>query len=386
MRRVPHFPHSARRMNSRFNHPPRRIVIKLGTSVLTGGSRHLSQPRMVALARQCATLHRQGHEIILCSSGAIAAGRSQLGFPDLTNTIAHKQMLAAVGQTRLMLTWARFFGIYDLNVGQILLTHADVESRRRFLNAQDTLRALLTQHIIPVINENDVVATDEIKIGDNDNLSALVTVLAEADLLIILTDQAGLFTSDPHDDPHAELIPEVREIDETVLALAGDSRSGLGTGGMVTKLQAATVARRAGAEVIIADGGQPDVLLRLVAGEPLGTYFPAPPRSPESRKRRILAGAVKTGRIVIDAGAAQALRHAGRSLLPAGITAVEGTFERGDTVSILGPERLELARGIVRYDADSLRHLCGRHSDDIPKLLGYTYGAVAVHRNDLVVL
>ncbi len=372
-------------MSSRFPKTPQRIVIKLGTSVLTGGSRHLSQPRMVDLARQCAELHRRGHEIILCTSGAIAAGRSQLDFPDLSNTIAHKQMLAAVGQTRLMLKWARFFGIYGLDVGQILLTHADVESRRRFLNAQDTLRALLERGIVPVINENDVVATDEIKIGDNDNLSALVAVLAEAELLIILTDQEGLFTADPHDDPQARLITEVQEIDE-VLSLAGDSRSGLGTGGMITKLQAAVIARRAGSSVIIAGGDQPDVLLRLIAGEPLGTYFPAPSAPPENRKRWILAGAVKTGRIVVDAGAATALRHAGRSLLPAGITEVSGTFERGDTVSILGPDGLELARGIVRYDATSLQALRGCHSDEIPARLGYTYGAVAVHRNDLVIL
>jgi glutamate 5-kinase len=231
-----------------------RIVVKLGTSVLTGGTPHLDRAHMVELTRQCAQLCRQGHDLIICTSGAIAAGRERLDFPDLSPTVTTKQMLAAVGQSRLMFEWERFFDIYGVHVGQILLTRADVEDRRRFLNARDTIHSLLEQHIVPVVNENDAVATAEIKVGDNDNLSALVVLLAEADLLLLLTDQPGLFTADPRTDPAARLIPEVSNIDETLRRLAGQSVSGLGVGGMVTKLQAADVARRAGADVVIAAG------------------------------------------------------------------------------------------------------------------------------------
>ncbi|MCJ7548283.1 MAG: glutamate 5-kinase [Anaerolineae bacterium] len=369
----------------------KRIVVKVGTSVLTDGTRRLSPPRMVDLARQCAELQNQGHELILCTSGAIAAGQDRLGHPDLPSTVATKQMLAAVGQGRLMGMWERFFEIYGLNVGQILLTHSDVASRDRFLNAQDTLQTLIEHKIIPVINENDAVATEEIKIGDNDNLSALVAVLSGADLLILLTDQPGLFTADPREDPEAELITEVRVIDEHLRALAGGSRSGLGVGGMATKLEAAATARRAGTEVIIAQGSVPDVLVRLVNGAELGTRFPALDTPPENRKRWVLAGVVSSGHIVVDHGAARALRSEGRSLLPAGIVAVEGVFERGDTVSIVEQDGLdgfngEIARGVVRYPGEDLARIMGHHSDAIVAVLGYTYGAVAVHRNDLILL
>ncbi len=363
-----------------------RIVIKLGTSVLTGGGRELSFPQIVELVRQCAGLHREGYEIIICTSGAVAAGRARLGFPDLPATVASKQMLAAVGQSRLMLTWERFFEIYGIHVGQILLTHGDFESRHRFLNAQDTLNTLLDYHIVPIINENDAVATEEIKIGDNDNLSALVAVLAGADLLLLLTDQSGLFTADPRDDPSAELIQEVDVIDERLLALAGGSQSGLGVGGMITKLQAAIVARRAGVEVVIADGRAANVLVRLAGGEKFGTHFSALETPLENRKRWILAGAINAGRIVVDKGAAHALLRRGRSLLPAGIVAVEGQFDRGETVSIVVRDGGEFARGVARYTHKDLEKIKGHHSDTIADLLGYTYGAVAVHRNDLILL
>ena len=369
----------------------KRVVIKVGTSVLTDGSRQLSAPRMVDLARQCAALHHQGYEVILCTSGAIAAGRERLGYPDLPDTVAHKQMLAAVGQSRLMLKWERFFEIYGIHVGQILLTHGDVESRGRFLNAQDTLGALLERRIIPVINENDAVATEEIKIGDNDNLSALVAVLAGADLVMLLTDQPSLFTADPREDPEAELITEVDVIDEELRALAGGSRSGLGVGGMITKLEAAAVARRAGVEVVITDGAAPDVILRLTRGEAMGTRIHALETPPQNRKRWILAGVVSSGSIVVDAGAARALRYEGGSLLPAGVVEVRGTFDRGDTVSIVEKDGVdvihgEIARGIARYPSDDLEKIKGRHSDRIGDILGYTYGSVAVHRNDLIML
>jgi glutamate 5-kinase len=228
------------------------------------------------------------------------AGRQQLGFPKLADTVANKQMFAAVGQSRLMQEWGRLFEIYGLQVGQMLLTRADVEDRRRFLNARDMLQALLEQRIIPIINENDAVATAEIKVGDNDNLSALVVLLAEADLLMLLTDQPGLFTADPRTDPTAELIPEVRAIDDTLRALAGGSISGLGVGGMATKLQAADIARRAGADVVIAAGRAQNVITRIANKENVGTRFPALETPLENRKRWIFAAPTPAGSLVIE--------------------------------------------------------------------------------------
>lgn len=362
-----------------------RIVIKLGTSVLTGGTRQLDRPHVVELVRQSAALYQQGKDIIICTSGAIAVGRAQLGFPDLPATLTSKQMLAAVGQSRLMQNWHQFFQIYGIHVGQILLTRADIENRRRFLNARDTLQALLDHRIVPIINENDAVATEEIRVGDNDNLSALVAVLAEADLLLLLTDQPGLFTADPRVDANAQLIPEVHTIDETLRALAGDSGSGLGVGGMATKLQAADIARRAGTDVTIAAGRATNVIQRIVAGETVGTRFPALENPLESRKRWIFAGPRPSGRLLVDEGAATALRENGRSLLPAGIVGVEGDFERGDAVTILAAGK-RVAHGIVRYASSDLNKIAGCHSENIVERLGYAYGPVAVHRNDLILL
>lgn len=364
----------------------RRIVVKLGTSVLTGGTPRLHRPHMVELARQCAQLFHQEMDVIICTSGAIAAGRERLEFPALPPTVTSKQLLAAVGQSRLMLMWEQFFEIYGIHLGQILLTRADVQNRQRFLNARDTLQALLTHRLVPVINENDAVATEEIKVGDNDNLSALVAILAEADLLLLLTDQPGLFTADPRTHPDAELIPEVHTIDETLRQLAGGSVSGLGVGGMATKLQAADAARRAGADVIIASGHAPDVILRAVQGERMGTRFPALETPLENRKRWILAGTKPAGRLVVDEGARRALVQNGRSLLPAGILQVEGTFERGDTVFVVTPDGAVLGRGIVRYNSQDLTRIAGGQSEEIPDRLGYGYGPVAIHRNDLILL
>jgi glutamate 5-kinase len=363
-----------------------RIVVKIGTSVLTRGTPHLDHPHMVELVRQCATLYQMGKDVILCTSGAIAVGRARLGFPDLPPTLNHKQMLAAVGQSRLMQFYERYFEIYGIHVGQILLTRADVQNRRRYLNGRDTLLTLLEHRIVPIINENDAVATEEIKVGDNDNLSALVATLAEADLLILLTDQPGLFTADPRTHADAQLIPEVEQIDEALKALAGGSVSGLGVGGMATKLQAADVARRAGANVIIAAGHTPEVILRAVAGEAIGTRFPALKTPLENRKKWIYAGRKPAGCVVIDAGAMKALGENGRSLLPAGITAVTGSFERGDTICIQGADGREVARGIARYNSDDMAKIAGQHSDRIVEILGYVYGPVAVHRNDMILL
>ena len=364
--------------------PYQRIVVKLGTSVLTGGSARLDRAHIAELVRQCAAWHQAGRDVIVCTSGAIAAGRERLGLEAMPPTLAEKQMLAAVGQSRLMLVWEQLFDLYEIHVGQMLLTRADVEDRERFLNARDMLHALLHHRIVPIINENDAVATAEIKVGDNDNLSALAVLLAEADLLLLLTDQPGLFTADPRTTPDAALIPEVRTIDETLQRLAGGSISGLGTGGMATKLQAADVARRAGADVVIASGHAPDVITRIVAGEAVGTRFPARETPLENRKRWIFAGPAPAGTLVVDAGAARALRRNGSSLLPAGIAGIEGVFARGDAVAVVGPEHAPLGRGITRYGSDELARILGCHSDEIATRLGYAYGPVAIHRNDLI--
>ena len=364
----------------------KRIVVKFGTSVLTGGTPRLNLPHMVELVRQCAAVQGQGIDVIICSSGAIAVGHERLDFPQLSPTLSNKQMLAAVGQSRLMQMWERFFEIYGTHVGQILLTRGDVENRGRFLNARDTLNALLDHNIIPVVNENDAVTTAEIKVGDNDNLSALVTILAGADLLLLLTDQPGLFTADPRTNPNAQLIPEVKTIDETLRRLAGESISGLGVGGMATKLQAADAARRAGADVIIASGHAPNVITRAVKGEPMGTRFPALEVPLANRKRWIFAAPKIAGSLMVDEGAARALCENDRSLLPAGIQTVEGSFARGDTISIQDAAGKNLARGITRYAASDLRKIAGCHSDEIEARLGYVYGPVAVHRDDLILI
>ena len=365
----------------------KRIVIKLGTSTLTGGSPELDRPKMLNIVRECATLHEQGVGIVLVSSGAVAVGKHRLGFPDLPATMASKQLFAAVGQSRLMQVWEQLFEIYGLQVGQILLTRSDIEGRSRYLYARETINALLEQKVIPIINENDAVATEEIKLGDNDNLSAMVTMLADADLLVLLTDQPGLFTSDPRKDPEAKLIEEVNTINDIAGIDVASSKSGLGTGGMITKLKAADYARRSGADVVIASGTAPNVITRVFNGESVGTRFPALATPLERRKRWILARAgAEIGQLVVDAGAARALMAQGRSLLPAGIRAVNGHFVRGETVSILNPQNEELARGIARYNSVDMQKIKGLRSEEIADILGYFYSPVAVHRNDLILL
>jgi len=363
-----------------------RIVIKLGTSVLTAGTPYLSRPRLIDLVRQCARLHEQGLELILVSSGAMAAGKEQMGFPELPPDVPAKQMLSAVGQPRLMGIYRQYFDIYGIPVAQMLLTREDLQGRRRYLNARQTLSALLRHRAIPIINENDTVTAEEIRVGDNDNLSAMVATLAEADLLILLTDQPGLFTADPRTDPDARLIPRVEAIDDGIFAIAGGAGTALGTGGMITKIQAAETATRGGTEVVIASGEAPDVILRLARGEALGTRFL--PRSDrlEHRKRWILAGYTTSGRLIVDEGAVDALRRMGRSLLPIGVVGVEGRFQRGDTVGVYTPSGREFARGLVRYPSDDIRRIARHHSDDIEAILGYTYGPTVIHRNDLVLL
>ena len=364
----------------------RRLVVKVGTSVLTGGAQALNRPRMLELVRQIADLCARQLDVVLVTSGAVLAGRERLGHPRLGRDIPFKQMLAAVGQGRLMHVYEQFFEIYDLAVGQVLLTREDLRDRARYLNARNTLLALLAGGIVPIINENDAVATDEIRVGDNDNLSALVANLVEADLLVLLTDTPGLFTADPRLCPDAQLIDEVPCIDDKTYALAGGSRSGLGTGGMLTKVQAAELATRCGTDVVVAAGDAPDVLPRLAAGERLGTFFAASSDRLEGRKRWIWAETAAEGCLTVDKGAAAALLREGKSLLPVGVTGVEGDFERGATVRIVDPQGHTIARGVSNYGTVELAAIQGHHSNEIEELLGYAYGAEVVHRDNLVLL
>jgi glutamate 5-kinase len=362
-----------------------RLIVKVGTSVLTGGTPRLKRQRMLHIVQQTAHLHQQGHEVILVSSGAVAAGRERLNFPDFGPSLPAKQMLSAVGQSRLMHQYSELYDIFDIVVGQVLLTRDDLGNRTRFLNARDTLLTLLDKRIVPIINENDTTATHEIRVGDNDNLSALVATLVEADMLIILTDQPGLFTADPRQDKDAQLIERVERIDSTTWALAGDSVSGLGTGGMVTKLQAAQLASRGGVTTVIAGGMEPDVLQRVVSGESIGTRFDAVGTHMESRKRWLLVEKPR-GRVRVDAGAARKLITGGASLLPVGVTTIEGEFSRGMTIGVVAPDGREIAHGVTSYDSDDLHKINGLKSDRIPEILGYSYGDAVIHRNNMVIL
>ncbi len=367
----------------------KRIVAKFGTSLLTGGTDHLDLEVMSNLVRQISTLHANGAEMAVVTSGAVASGRHKLGLPRKVKGIPVKQVLSSVGQSHLMYTYENLFNHHHINIAQALLTRAALIDRAGYLNARNTLLALIELGVISIINENDVVAIDEIqgaRFGDNDNLSAMVANLIDADLLIILSDIAGLYTADPGSNPYAILIPEVQKIDDKIFALAGGSRGGLGTGGMFTKLQAARMATACGVKVIIAKGTEPDVILRLAQGEQIGTCFLPAANKLESRERWMLAGLSVKGKLVIDEGAVQALRKQHSSLLGAGIVDVEGTFERGDLVNVFDSKGNRLGSGIVNYSADDIDKIKGLHSRKITSQLGYDYGSEVVHRNNLVIL
>jgi glutamate 5-kinase len=363
----------------------KRLVVKVGTNTLTGGEDRLARPAMLGVARQIARLVHDGHQVALVSSGAIVAGRQALSVSRNGKDIPFKQVLAAVGQTRLMQMWDDLFAKEDLIVAQTLLTRADLADRQGYLNARNTLLALLERKVVPIINENDVVATEEIKIGDNDNLSALVANLIDADLLILLTDQAGLYTADPRRHSTATLIPEVPVITDDILALAAGAGTPRGTGGMLTKLQAARLATESGVTVLVAGGTTDNVLVRSVKGESVGTRFPSNRTRMESRKRWILAGLAGKAAAHIDAGAVTALGR-GRSLLPAGLVTVKGPFDRGDSVNIVGPEGRAVGCGVANYSAADLERIRGCRSAQITTILGYNFGDEIIHRNNLVML
>jgi glutamate 5-kinase len=370
-------------------HQYKRIVAKFGTSLLTGGKDHLDRDMMSELVRQLAGLHNRGVELSVVTSGAVACGRHRLGLPKTFKGIPYKQVMSSVGQSHLMSTYEKLFEKYNINIAQALLTRAVLCDRAGYLNARNTLLALIELEVISIVNENDVVAIEEIqgaRFGDNDNLSAMVANLIDADLLIILSDIDGLYTADPGSDPEATLIKEVKKIDDEIFALAGGSRSGLGTGGMLTKLQAARMATACGITVIIAKGTEKDVLTRLVAGERIGTCFLPTADKLESRERWMVSGLSAKGKLVVDAGAAEALNKNNGSLLAAGIVTIEGKFERGDLVDVFDARGQRLGSGITNYDAGDLETIKGKHSRKIAGILGFDYGAEVIHRNNLVIV
>ena len=366
-----------------------RIVVKFGTSLLTSGTDHLDLPVMTNLVQQVAQLHRQGKEIIIVSSGAIAAGREKLkGISERKNT-PFKQVLASVGQSHLMHTYEQLFSQHGIVIAQALLAKADMSDRSGYLNARNTLLALTELGVICIVNENDIVALDEIeelKFGDNDNLSAMVANLVDADLLVLLTDIGGLYTADPRLQPKAQLIHRVDKIDTEIERLASSTASPQARGGMVTKIEAAKLATSSGVSVIIADGRDPDVLARISNGEDIGTLFPAQGGKVESRKRWMLSGLASKGKMLVDKGATLALRKQNKSLLPAGVIKVDGDFERGDIVDILDEGGEHIGCGICNYSSVDMAIIKGAHSDKILGLLAHDYGDEVIHRNNMVIV
>jgi len=359
----------------------RRVVVKIGSRLL---AEHPAS-RPATIADQVTELRRRGVEVVIVSSGAIALGVRRLRLPGRPTELPALQAAAAVGQNQLMQHWEHAFAAHDLAIGQVLLTHDDLGDRRRFLSARLTLRALLDRGVVPIINENDTVATEEIKFGDNDQLAALVVNLVSADALVMLTDVEGVR------DAAGVRMPIVRDIEREAAPVAGGSTSGVGSGGMASKVGSARIVTRTGVPAVVAPGREPDVLVRVLAGADVGTLFVPPVRAGglgvlSSRKHWIAYGAKPVGRLVVDDGAARALRDGGKSLLPAGITAVDGEFDLGDTVSVVTASGAELARGLVAYSAHDLRKISGLQSAGIEARLGYKSIDEAIHRDDLVIL
>jgi glutamate 5-kinase len=364
----------------------KRWVVKIGSALLTNDGQGLALESIDSWVEQMAGLREKGHEVLLVSSGAVAEGMTRLGWSRRPHALHELQAAAAVGQMGLVQAYESRFMRYGLHTAQVLLTHDDLADRQRYLNARSTLRTLLSLGVIPVVNENDTVATEEIRFGDNDTLSALVANLVEADLLVFLTDQAGMLDSDPRSNPDATLVAEAQAGDVSLEAMASGSGGALGRGGMLTKVRAASRAARSGTLTLIASGREPDILQRLAADEMLGTRL-YPVCKPFAARKRWLAGRLQVrGRLVLDAGAVNVLREAGRSLLPVGVTRVEGDFGRGDLVVCISPDGDEVARGLVNYSAADARRIIGQPSGRIEALLGYVDEPELIHRDNLVVV
>ncbi|MCL6588623.1 MAG: glutamate 5-kinase [Firmicutes bacterium] len=362
-----------------------RIVVKVGTSTLAHSTGKLNLNRMEQLVRQLVDLQNQGREVLLVTSGAVGAGMGRLGITQKPALIVEHQALAAIGQGLLMHVYEKLFAEYGQIVAQVLLTRSDVSDRKRYLNSRNTLLNLLKYKVIPVINENDTVATEELKFGQNDCLSALVAGLIEADLLILLSDIDGLYTANPKDDPKAKLIPLVSEITPDILAMAGGAGSSLGSGGMKTKLEAAQMATTAGVSMVIMNGNDPAQIQRIFAGVPIGTVFPSSQPAVNSRKRWIAFGPQVNGELVVDEGAERALVKNGKSLLPSGVIELRGEFEEGDLIRILNSSESELGRGLTNYGKEQLLKIKGCKSSEIQARLGYKHADEVIHRDNLVI-
>jgi glutamate 5-kinase len=364
----------------------RRLVVKVGSSLVTNEGRGLDHAAVARWATQIAELKRGGSEIVLVSSGAIAEGVRRLGWLRRPSAIHELQAAAAVGQMGLVQAYESAFAKFGLHTAQILLTHEDLADRRRYLNARSTLVTLLGLGVIPIINENDTVTTDEIRFGDNDTLGALVANLIEADMLVLLTDQPGLHSADPRRDPGATLIRSARAGDPKLEAMAGGSGTAVGRGGMLSKVLAAKRAARSGAATVIADGRGADVLVRLGRGESIGTLLSAPDQSLRARKQWLADHVQVAGRLTLDAGAARALTRDGKSLLPIGVVRVDGQFERGEIVGCFDPDGREIARGLVNYSAQEAARIVRKPTGEIEATLGYIDEPELIHRDNMVLL
>ena len=362
----------------------RRIVVKVGSSLVTNDGRGLDEAAIGQWCRQLAALRRDGREVVMVSSGAIAEGMKRLGWATRPHEIHALQAAAAVGQMGLAQMYESKLREHGLGSAQVLLTHADLADRERYLNARSTLLTLLQHHVVPVINENDTVVNDEIKFGDNDTLGALVANLIEADLLVILTDQRGLFSADPRKDPAARFIDEATAGDPQLEAMAGGAGSSLGRGGMITKILAAKRAAGSGASTVIAWGREPDALIRLMQGEVIGSLLLAQTPKNQARKQWMADHLQLRGAVTVDEGAAAKVRDEGKSLLPIGMTAVEGDFSRGDVIAIRDALGNEMARGLANYASAEARLICRKPSGEFERLLGYIAEPEMVHRDNLV--
>ena len=362
----------------------KRIVVKVGSSLVTNEGRGLDEAAIGAWCVQLAALIKDGREVIMVSSGAIAEGMKRLGWATRPKAIHELQAAAAVGQMGLVQVYESKLRENGIGSAQVLLTHADLADRERYLNARSTLLALLQLGVVPVINENDTVVNDEIKFGDNDTLGALVANLVEADALIILTDQQGLFTADPRKDPTAQFVREAKAGDAALEAMAGGAGSSIGRGGMITKILAAKRAAGSGASTVIAWGREPDALIRLTQGEALGTLLVAQTQKNQARKQWMADHLQLRGAVMVDPGAVSKVQDEGKSLLPIGMTAVEGEFSRGDVIAIKDPGGREIARGLANYSSPEARLICRQSSAQFEKLLGYTGESEMIHRTNLV--
>ena len=364
----------------------RRVIVKAGSSLVTDEGRGVDLGAVSRWAAQIAALRAAGKDVILVSSGAIAEGVRRLGWLQRPREMHRLQAAAAVGQMGLAQAYETAFSGLGMVTAQVLLTHADLADRQRYINARTTLLTLLEHGVVPVINENDTVVTDEIKFGDNDTLGALVTNLVEGDVLIILTDQPGLYSADPRKNSDARFIAQAEAEDDALVAMAGGAGSGVGTGGMATKISAARRAARSGAHTVIASGREPDVLVRLSRGEPIGTQLVAGRAKLAARKQWMADHLKLRGWVDVDAGAARRVREQGASLLPVGVTAVHGDFDRGDVIQVRDPAGAEIARGLSNYSATQARRIMRRPSSEIESLLGFSEEPELIHRDNMVLL